>query len=750
MSDSFSFTDDDAPDEFGGTFDGSFEAFGGTFDAPFEPAIDAPFELAFDAPLEPAFGTGAAFQAGGPAFGATDAAFEDAPGAVEAEPEAAPEAVAPAAAAAKRGRRARSAGRVKDSLLLGLHVTPRQVFGVLVRPTADGYEPLRQFVRSRAASDGTSVSGGIDTGAFTPDLDETVGSDVQFGGVGQIDLSAEFAGLSGDSEMSFDAMLDPAASAQASVRAQPVIYEIRDILEECAQSGFAKPALAFVVGAPDVDYAEITVVPDPKKAKKAPAKKAKAGAAPAAAKAEGAVKRERLVALLQKEFPAADTERTAFVPMTPRDGQQRYFAVMPALSEPVAPSLFMLREQAQHRKTQFRTLEAEVPLLIGLARMTMPAEPNENTALVRVGSEDTVVLLLAGGQLHHYEMMQSVTAFDGPDTICSRVLLQQDVQGIGTVHNVIVMAEERERELVQGFAAFYPEARVETLREGMARLGLVGPYGPLAPSLVEATGAALAGHLRPVRGKGPFEDASLLPVALTRKSRQFAFTFAWHTLVAAVLLFMSVLYFMYSYTQQKAEIAEAQQRLAEYPPETRMSAPELQARIDSLNTRKAEMTASLVALDSLLIGTDLWTQTLLRTTRAAAQTGGVWIEEMTPAGQELQIHGYATNRARVVGLAQRLEATINEVTFQALREIPVFEYRMTLALPNELPQISRVMREAAGETLPAAAPLPLAGLSGGPSGSTPPAAAPAAPAAAPAAPAAATPDAAADPAATGP
>ena len=183
------------------------------------------------------------------------------------------------------------------------------------------------------------------------------------------------------------------------------------------------------------------------------------------------------------------------------------------------------------------------------ARASRPT-PAENTALVRVGAEDTIVLLLVGGQLHHYEMMQSVTAFDGPDTICSRVLLQQDVQGVGTVHNVIVMAEERERELVQGFAAFYPEARVETLREGMARLGLVGPYGPLAPSLVEATGAALAGHLRPGKGS-PFEDANLLPEALRRATRKFSLAFAWHTLVVAVLLFMSVLYFMYTYTQQK-------------------------------------------------------------------------------------------------------------------------------------------------------------------------------------------------------
>ena len=239
------------------------------------------------------------------------------------------------------------------------------------------------------------------------------------------------------------------------------------------------------------------------------------------------------------------------------------------------------------------------------------------------------------------------------------------------------MAEERERELVQGFAAFYPEARVETLREGMARLGLVGPYGPLAPSLVEATGAALAGHRarsrpRPVRRRQP------APGVAAEARAHAGPLVRWHTLVVAVLLFMSVPFFSYLYVSQKGEIATAEQRLAEYPPETRMSVPELQARIDSLNTRKESLTANLVVLDSLLIDTDLWTQTLLRTTRAASQTGGVWVEEFVAVGLELSLHGYATTRDKVVELAQRLEGTINEVSFQAVREIPVYEYRVTL------------------------------------------------------------------------
>jgi hypothetical protein len=126
------------------------------------------------------------------------------------------------------------------------------------------------------------------------------------------------------------------------------------------------------------------------------------------------------------------------------------------------------REPTAHRKTAIKTLEAEVPLLVGLVRLTSAPEAHENTALGRVGAEDTIALLLTGGQIRHYEQMQSVTAFDGPDTICSRVLLQQDVQGVGTLHNVVIVAEERENELVQGFAAFYPQARVAPMPKLLA------------------------------------------------------------------------------------------------------------------------------------------------------------------------------------------------------------------------------------------------------------------------------------------
>ena len=144
------------------------------------------------------------------------------------------------------------------------------------------------------------------------------------------------------------------------------------------------------------------------------------------------------------------------------------------------------------------------------------------------------------------------------------------------------------------------------------------------------------------------------------------------------------------------------------------------ARIDSLRNRQVALTAALGALDSLLIDTDRWTQTMLRTTRAASQTGGIWIEEWAPTGSEIALSGFSTTRANVVGLAQRLDATIEETIFDEVREYPVYKYRLRFTQPPELPQITRVLREQSGMPDVGAPPAPLDGLGDGSAGAAPP------------------------------
>ena len=596
--------------------------------------------------------------------------------------------VVPSAKAPRDARRRRSTG----SPVLGIHVTPTTVYGVLVRESADRYGVLRSFARQRSAF-AVEVP---DLAAATPEGRVEAGEDdvtIQFGdsssnlGTADLFLDSEFGDLAGVDMPEMD------YQAPARKVSSPVVFELKDILDECRAAGHDRPPAAFCLSQPDVEYVEIVVADKDKKGERG--KKASKEAAVEEDGGTPTVKRERLLARLAEEYDGPfEKERVAFLPMTPRDGLQRFLAVVPTEEESLVESLGLLREQSGMRSVPFRGIDAEVPLLVGLTRWAFPAEPSENTAIVRVGSEDTFVILLQGDTLHHTEHMMSVTTFDGPDTICSRVLLQQDVQGIGTVHHVVVMSEERESELVRGFSAFYPEARVGALREGLKAQGIVPPGGDASVSArsVPALGVALRALLEREKDSPFYGDVNMLPKRLRRRARKIDLAISWHTLMVGVLLFFTVLFFIGLYFGQQREIAEAQVRVDAYPEQLNLSGPALQAQIDSLQGVYVRITNTLNTIDSLLVGSDMWSRSLARTARATASTGA-WVETWNPHDRGARVSGMATTRDQVVQFAERMDASIESLAFSEIREYPVYAYVFDVPIPRELPEVARYLRE---------------------------------------------------------
>lgn len=593
----------------------------------------------------------------------------------------------------KKDRRRRT-----GATALGIYVTSSTVYGTLVQDTTSGIQVLRRFARQRNAHTGETpdLAGVV---ADTAVADESSDVQIQFGQSGDLSggdlfLDSEFGDLANLGE------LDENIGA-GKQHASPVVFELKDLIDECATAGYDKPATAFCVSQPAVDYIEL-LVPDEKGRKEKDEK--------AAAKKRGAddsqpeIRRDRLLARLAEEYEEPfEKDRAAFVRMTPREGVPRYLAIVPTAEDALGESLELLREQSGMRSVPLRSIDAEVPVLLGLTRWAFPPENHENTAVVRVGTENTLVILLQGSELHHQEHMLSVTTLDGPDTICSRVLLQQDVQGIGTVHQVIVLSEEREDELVRGFSAFYPEARVVALRRGLREHGIIPPAGDAALSArsLPALGAALRQILD--RGKdSPFEDINMLPKRLRRVRPKLDLFIAWHTLVAAVVLFMMVLFFMGLYFGQQNQIVQAEERLAAYPAEASMSPQALQAHIDSLQTVYVRITTTLNTIDSLLVGSDRWSRSMARLARATASTGGTWVEQWTPQGGAVQMSGYATGRDQVVQFAERMNGSIDELRFAQIRDHPVYSYVLTAGIPHELPEVARYLREQANVPAPPA------------------------------------------------
>ncbi len=596
---------------------------------------------------------------------------------------------------------------------LGVMITSRAVHAALLEAGSDGPKVIRRFMRqrtSRFSSAQTALPGlqnDEDATDFSVQFTENTSS------MENMFLGSEFSGLDFTRQDELGEQKDQAAT---------FMLELGDILAECRDAGYPGPLLAFVAAASEINQVELTVLRNARAETHAGGKSKRKFSTKIA-------RRSELLELLAEQHSGSFEEETvAFLPMTPsEEGMQRCLAVFPKVNDPVASTLRTMREQQGRRLPPIRLFDTEVPLYLGLARASRNMAPQKprratdavddrslvasdeafNTLIVRAGAEDTLVLFLQDDTLQQSENLRSLTAYEAPETICSRVLLLQDEYGIGEVQHVLLLSEEREDDLIESFEMFFPEARVESLRQYVP--ALEDEYAAeVAPgALLPAVGVALR-LSDDARYKGVFEDVNLLPKQLLR--RRITLPVTWHVLALYALLFCTVLFFMARYFTLESEIATHQRNIQSFQAEAgpvTYDARTLQAKIDSLEAVHARYMRAINVLEGLLQGSDRWSRALEQMSTEVSDVTGIWIESWNPRGDGLEVTGNATTRDQVVDLAERLGAKIGSLTFSEIRDWPVYSFKMNLPLEQGLPkaaqylrqQVAQAQREAA-ETIP--------------------------------------------------
>ncbi len=593
--------------------------------------------------------------------------------------------------------------------VLGVMVTGRTIDAVLLHDGPEGPVILRTFRRHRNAMPAMAADMSEPSGM---ENDESGGDfTIQFGDAG--DTGADLFLMS-----EFDS-LDPAASGEVgdaggALEVKTFELELRDIIAECEDAGYADPRVAFCNGSIDVKTTEVrTPVLRKEEAKDGESKKKKEKRkkreeAKAKRNAKPLDKGTLVERLAEQTGEEVDPERVAFLPMTPGEGDlPRYLAIIGKDADPVVETVKVLRSK-KSRMPQIRLLDNEISAYLGLARaanlLRMNAEMEEGaevafdpldpeprkTLVVRAGVEDTLVMFLEEDTLQHFESLRSITTYDAPETICSRVLLLQDEYGTGEVQQVYLLGEEREETLLESFTLFFPDAYVESLRTYL-------PFSEGEEASLERTKVlAVAAGLRLVQDDlydSVFPDVNLIPEKMLR--RQFTMPVSWHSVALLVILFCTVLFFVYRYFTLRHHETLARQRLhLQNMAGVEADAKRLQARIDSMEAATAGYVRALDVLDSLLVGSDQWSRALEKTAReTAAIAGGIWVESWRMEGPNLELEGNATSRDYVVSLADRLDASIRSLSFSEIREWPVFSFRMIFPITRELPEAARYLRE---------------------------------------------------------
>jgi hypothetical protein len=474
--------------------------------------------------------------------------------------------------------------------------------------------------------------------------------------------------------------------ASAAQGAIPIDLELLEIMAECSEAGYDNPRVVFTLGSEFVHSVRLDVPRDGVEGGKKK-KSRKSGDGPS---------NETLFSLLEKSQTGRYAEeQTAFIPMaSPPDGSSSSLAVFAQAFEPFMPSLKTIR----NRKRSFPTVslvDTEISLLAGLMSVATTSPDNGMSLLVRVGMDDTLVMFVGGGKLLHVENLRSITAFDPPETICSRVLLLQDELGRSDAETIFLFSDDREEALHESFSTFFETADIRLLRS-------------LLPARSEASGEdvrplrreamlGVLGTLRLVKN-GPFVGVFHPVDFLDHKfaGKGFELPISWPIAAMFVLLFGSTLFFVARYFDQSREMSRFQYELQNYPDDVvSANLEDLEFRIDSLQARSQGFVGALDVLDSLLVGSDRWSRTLENLSVELTKVSGVWVEQWSESEGKLLLTGNATGREPIVALAASVDGQIQSLTFSEIRERPVYTFVMQLEVERKLPEAALYLREQA-------------------------------------------------------
>lgn len=573
----------------------------------------------------------------------------------------------------------------KKNTILGIGVGTRSIDAVLIERDGTRYTILGQFTKARV--EGESTGGGEgEMNTLIPGLKSEEDADytLEIGGrkQGSSDLflasELEDLGIS-----AVETGEQPEVGAGKTTRSGSPRFETQfnEILSEARAVAGEITSLAICASAPDVDYRIVTLDSE-------------------ATESTFMRKRSRKSALVKKLAAQigseVDAERVGYLELTGPEQRHRYLTVIRDERDAVLQTIRVAQAIDRTKLPGLAAIDSELSLMAAMVSRSTQTEAGGNAAFVRVGSEDTLIAFLSDGKLSHFDWLRSVNIYDAPETVCSRVLLQQDEKKIGEIDTVYVLANSRSDVLHKTFSRYYPDASVLHLERLLIDRGLeLDERGePLRTGMALAAAIAVSIDERALPDVA-FVNLSPEKLVVRRRSR---IAFAWHTYLTLPVLFLVTFFFVFRYLQNEVEIDARRTEVMTNPHAPPVTNPAvLQARVDSLEQAYLRYTRGLTVLDSLLLGSDKWSRFLERVTQSTRALSGVWLTGWSPSGNTVTITGMALSRSRVSQFARRLDAVVESVSSQDIRdadkEVRVYDFTIVADVPNEMPEVAKYLQE---------------------------------------------------------
>ncbi|MAT38263.1 MAG: hypothetical protein CL946_01525 [Ectothiorhodospiraceae bacterium] len=321
--------------------------------------------------------------------------------------------------------------------------------------------------------------------------------------------------------------------------------------------------------------------------------------------------------------------------------------------------------------------------LVNITRAHFRFKAGEVVHLIYVGKDETRFYVLRGPDLHFIAppIQQGAGNQEYVSMLNNRIELAAELAGFPKADKVVLAGAAESMGLRDEILANNPYAIFHSL----TKLRVNHPKTEEFKDIHNFVLPISAAWQKLLPKSELFYDINIVPPKIRQQTNTLQLK--WHGFLLIFLIIASVLGIGYQGVQNLGRISAERDALNQ----ERAELARQQALIDEINTletRSTDILSAATTLDTLLISSERWSETLDTLANATASLGNVWFREMRPEVETggYILTGYSTSRGSIPSLSHRIGDTqLREITVEQISETKVYDFDFGLMLEEHYP-----------------------------------------------------------------
>jgi hypothetical protein len=367
---------------------------------------------------------------------------------------------------------------------------------------------------------------------------------------------------------------------------------------------------------------------------------------------------------------------------------------------------------SQRRSARIDFLTSNDIALINLVRVHFRFQEHEVVHVINVGRDDTRLYILQGYDLKFIAptIQQGANDRDYVMMLNNRIELAAENAGFPKANAVVLCGYAEEIGLKDEILANSPSMVTHSL--GRLRLSHGGDEAIQREMRHYPVPISIA--WQKLEKENPhFYRMNLLPQRIREGQKKLKL--AWHGFILLAIMFAAVAGLTVLGMKKQVELS----RLTATVEYEKKQVREQQAIVDQINaleSRSANIITATNTLDTLLLNSEKWSETLDTLALGVSNLQNIWIHEFKPEKDgnnptnaansnpaNNSVIGFSLTRGSVPALSHRIGQTnMREISVQKIGERKVFRYDVNLAVPDLYPysgSIANVWHDSVGTAL---------------------------------------------------